>query len=421
MPKLAVDNLVGEVVIPPSKSLAHRAIIASSLADSPSIIKNVSYSKDILATISCLRSLGIEIVTFANSLKVIPHPLKRVSDLNACESGSTLRFMIPLMLLQDEEIKIDGINRLKTRPINDYLNIFADFKIKYEYNNELPLTVKGRLKAGKYYLKGDTSSQFLTGLMLALPLLEGDSEIILTSNLESIEYVNMTIKILDLYGIKILKTAKGYYIKGSQKYQSHDYVIPADFSQAAFFLVANFLGAKIKLKGLELNHLQGDERIISILEEMGASFDSDYLVTSLEPKNIDISLKDEPDLLPILAVAALAIPGETIFRDLKRLEYKESNRILATKELIEAVGGKVEVRDYAMCVSKGNDLRPNRVKVYNDHRILMAAAILNLLTKEITVDDLKPVNKSFPDFFKIYEALGGKIYEWAWKGKNGNW
>lgn len=421
MPKLVVDNLVGEVVIPPSKSLAHRAIIASSLADGPSIIKNVSYSKDILATIFCLRSLGTEIVTFANSLKVIPHPLKRVSDLNAWESGSTLRFMIPLMLLQDEEIKIDGINRLKTRPINDYLNIFEDFKIKYEYNNELPLTVKGRLKAGKYYLKGDTSSQFITGLMFALPLLEGDSEIILTSNLESIEYVNMTIKILDLYGIKILKTANGYSIKGCQKYQSHNYVIPADFSQAAFFLGANFLGAKIKLKGLELNHLQGDERIVSILEEMGASFNSDYLVTSLEPKNIDISLKDEPDLLPILAVVALAIPGVTVFRDLKRLEYKESNRILATKELIEAVGGKVEVRDYAMYISEGNSLRPNMVKVYNDHRILMAAAILNLLTKEITVDDLKPVNKSFPDFFKIYESLGGKIYEWTCKGKNGNW
>lgn len=411
MPKLRMTKCEGEVTIPASKSISHRALICSALATGKSVISNVTFSKDILATISCLRSLGQEIEVKENQVIVNPQPLKKLANLDANESGSTLRFMIPLMLLQKEEITITGQNHLKKRPIADFFTVFEQNEIKYTYNGELPLTVEGLLKPGKYTMNGNVSSQFISGLLMALPLLASDSEIILATSLESKDYVEMTIKVCEQFGVKILKTSTGYLIPGGQKYQAQNYEIEGDFSQAAFFLVLNSLGGNLKLKGLKRTGMQGDERILNILETFGVKFNSSFQVVSKDLKSQTISLKDEPDLAPVLGVFATQVPGVTNLIDLHRLKFKECDRLAATKDLITNLGGKVVVEGDTLKITGPTKLHKGMVATYNDHRILMSAAVAAFVLDEVEVDDLKPVNKSFPNFFTIYQAIGGEVCE----------
>ena len=225
MINLKVNKLQGEVVIPPSKSLAHRALVLASMAKQEVVINNISYSNDILATISCLKNLGINITMLEDSVLVKPSKIKKVADLNCKESGTTLRFMIPYALLQSEEIKIDGENRLKVRPIDDYFKMFKDNDVSYQYDGKLPLTIKGSLKAGIYEMPGNVSSQFISGLLLTLPFIKGDSKIVITTKLESKPYVDMTVKIAKEFGIQIEEDNNVYYIKGEQEVNISSYYV----------------------------------------------------------------------------------------------------------------------------------------------------------------------------------------------------
>lgn len=411
MPKLKMNKCEGVVTIPASKSISHRALICACLADGSSEIKNVTFSKDILATIDCLRNLGQEIIINDDSIVVIPHKILKKGNLNANESGSTLRFMIPLLLMQDEQITITGENHLKKRPISDYFPIFEQNDVEYSYNGELPLKLKGKLKPGKYVMNGNVSSQFISGMLFALPLLDGDSTIILKNELESVSYVDMTIEVCKFFGVTIEKIKEGYFIRGKQKYLARNYTIEGDFSQSAFFLVMNALGAKLELKGLVESHLQGDERILDILRGFGVSFDSRYMVEKIDLKPQVVSLKNEPDLAPVLALFATSIPGKTIFKDLARLKYKECDRLLATKALLEALGANVVAGEDYLEIEGGNKLHEGFINTYNDHRILMTAAVSTLIVKKVEVDSLEPVKKSFPNFFEIYKQIGGEVDE----------
>lgn len=410
MIRLETNKLVGTVTIPPSKSLAHRALILASLAKHDVLIKNIAYSNDILATIACLENLGIEIIKNSDSVLVKKSTIKKVKDLNCGESGSTLRFMIPYALLQSEEIKIDGENRLKIRPIDDYFPMFAANKVEYKYNGSLPITLKGNLHSGKYYLGGKVSSQFITGLLLTLPFVAGDSEVIIKDELESKPYVDMTIKIAKDFGIIIEEDNNKYLIKGNQEVKIKEYVVEGDYSQAAFFLVANALGADLILEGLKRTNMQGDEAIISMLESLGVTFNEHFQVVKRDLKPNVISLAQNPDLAPILGVMLANITGESKLIDLERLAYKESNRLISTYNMLTNCGVNVRIDENNTLVINGpTKFKAGSIESCNDHRIVMASAVLSLVCPYILIDEIKPVNKSFPNFFKIYEELGGKV------------
>lgn len=411
MIKLLANKLKGSVVIPPSKSLAHRALVLASMAKNEVRIDNISYSNDISATISCLENLGIKIEKYKDYVIVKPSKIRKINDINCGESGTTLRFMIPYALLQNEEIKIDGENRLKVRPINDYFPILDSMNVKYNYNDSLPISLKGSLKSGIYELSGNVSSQFISGMLLTLPFIDGDSKIIITTPLESKPYVDMTIKIAKDFGINIIEDKNTYLIKGNQEIKIDNYYVEGDYSQAAFFLVANAIGNELSLKGLKRSNMQGDEAIINILENLGIIFNSDYTCKVRNLHGGVISLAQNPDLAPILGVLASNIDGEVKLIDLERLAYKESNRILSTKEMLEACGVDVIATNNSLTIKGKTNYKTGHIKAYNDHRIVMASAILASLVHELYIDEIKPVNKSFPNFFNIYKEIGGEVDE----------
>ena len=270
--------LKGDLIVPPSKSLSHRAIIAAGLSKGKSIISNVLFSKDILATISAIEAIGAKVIKNDDSLiiegKGYTERIKDVIDSN--ESGSTVRFVIPIALTVDKPITFIGKNNLVNRPLDTFLNIFDEQNIKYEKeeNTYLPLKVYNGLKPGLFKIRGDISSQFITGLLYALPLLKGDSKIIITTDLESKGYIDLTIDMLNLFGIKIINNDyKEFIIKGNQEYKACNYQVEGDYSQSAFFLVADLLGSDINLLAMNPNSHQGDKKIIEDIKAFGGKIE----------------------------------------------------------------------------------------------------------------------------------------------------
>lgn len=411
MIKLSCNELKGKVVIPPSKSLAHRALVLASLAKHEVVVKNISYSNDILATISCLEGLGATIIKQEDSVIVRPSQVKKVHDINCGESGTTLRFMIPYALLQGETIAIDGENRLKIRPIDDYFPMLEQNQVQYQYNGSLPIVLTGHLQSGVYELNGNVSSQFISGLLLVLPFLKGDSKVIIKNKLESKPYVDMTVKIAKEFGINIYEEGNIYTIPGNQEVVAKEYYVEGDYSQAAFFLVANALGANLELVGLKRSKMQGDEAILDILGEFGVKFNEHFEAVERKLHPATVSLAQNPDLAPILGVLASSITGTTKLVDLERLAFKESNRILSTKDMLEACGVKVIADDKSLTIIGPTDYQVGSIMTCNDHRIVMSSAVLSLVCPYVLVDEIKPVNKSFPNFFTIYQNLGGVVNE----------
>lgn len=261
--------LKGKVSAPPSKSVAHRLLICAALSEGNSKITDLSSSKDIIATIEALKALGAEIEfdrTTANVKGIKKIPKKAVVDCN--ESGSTLRFIIPIAAALGVDTTFIGKGKLPERPITPYLEELTKNGIAFDYNNTMPFSITGKLKSGNFSISGAISSQFITGLLFALPLLEGDSQIILTSKLESKPYVDITIDCLNKFGVEIIENEKGYYIKGNQKYISNDVRVEGDYSQAAFYYVANALGSDIQIDNLNPDSYQGDKKIIEIINEI---------------------------------------------------------------------------------------------------------------------------------------------------------
>lgn len=408
--------LKGSIMIPPSKSLSHRAIIAASLAEGKSVISNVLFSKDIKATIDAMRACGATIEEYEDSLVIYGSNVKRVKNvINANESGSTIRFMIPIALVANEPMEFRGENHLVKRPLDTFFEIFDNQEIKYERGEDyLPLKVYSGLKSGVFKVRGDISSQFITGLLYALPLLDGDSKIEITTNLESKGYIDLTLDMLNKFGITIEnKDYKEFIIKGNQKFTPYDYTIEGDFSQSAFFLVADCLGADIRLLAMNMDSHQGDKKILKDIEDFNAKIHYENQELYAEPtilKGATIDFSQSPDLGPALTVLAALSQGTSEFINAGRLRIKECDRITCMREELEKMGAKIEEHEDGMTIYGVNSLHGAVVDSHNDHRVAMSLAMASLKCDgEIKILNAGCVSKSYPNFFSVFEKLGGNV------------
>lgn len=385
----------GCVKAPPSKSMAHRYLICSALSQKISEIKGVGTSKDIEATIGCLKSLGAEIEVVGDTVKIggIDFEKDVSSDSLFCnESGSTLRFLIPICLLFGQKLSLYGSERLMERSLSVYADICKSQGIEFLQTNNC-VTLNGRLSAGKYSVRGDVSSQFISGLMFALPLLPNDSIIDINGGLESGSYLGLTVKALADFGVRVSrKDEHTIYIKGNQTYKPRKSTVEGDYSNAAFFEALNTIGGNVAVSGLSDESIQGDR----VYKELFDSLMRGY-------PEIDIS--DCPDLGPILMAVAAAHNG-AVFTGTHRLKIKESDRGNAMAEELAKFGCNVVVEDNRITVNKCELQAPNvPVLGHNDHRIVMSLAVLCTLTGG-TIHGAEAVEKSFPDFFEQLSTLG---------------
>lgn len=415
--RIKPSKLQGEVIIPPSKSLAHRAIIAASLAKGKSIISNIQFSKDIKATIEGMKSLGANIKCYDNYLEIEGSDVKRINNIiDANESGSTLRFLIPIALISEKKITFTGHNRLVKRPLDIYYELFDKFNIKYSHPSDsyLPLEIEGKLQSGIYEVRGDVSSQFITGLLYTLPLLNGDSKIVITTKLESKGYIDLTIDMLNRFGINIKFNENEILIKGNQAYKSTNYTVEGDFSQSAFFLLGNMLGNDIKLKGMNLNSYQGDKKILEDIKQFGGQIicddDNTIYAKPINLKGTNINFSQSPDLGPALTVLASTLEGEhSNFYDASRLRIKECDRITSVRLELEKLGAKIDEFEEGMDIY-GTKLHGGVVSSCNDHRLAMAFSMIStIIDEDIVIEGAEAVSKSYPDFFDVLKSLGGNI------------
>lgn len=414
-PKKAVITpalLSGAVQAPPSKSYAHRALIAAALANGTSKIENLAYSQDIEATITALRALGAKITVQGSTAMVqgLTFPLN-AAVIDCEESGSTLRFLIPIAAALGTDTEYFGRGRLPERPLTVYHECLANKGIQFIPQAGMPFRVSGRLESGKFLLDGSISSQFITGLLFALPLLSGDSEIILKTPLESEDYVKMTIAILELAGIQITATDAGYHIRGGQHYRAFSYTVEGDFSQAAFYLTAGAIGTPVACTGLNPNSIQGDKKILDILLQAGAELTISQDRIDAGPGRLtafSVDGSNIPDLVPILSVLAACCEGVSEIHHISRLKYKESDRIHSTAQLLKSLGVAVLEQDDRLVITGAHKLSGGMIDSFHDHRIVMAAAIASLKADDIvTITHSEAVRKSFPDFFAQFNRLGG--------------
>lgn len=394
------SKAVGRVCAPPSKSMAHRALICGTLAGN-STIHNLAWSQDVLATLDCLQSLGCSVEQQDDSVKLSGFTLASVSKnamLDCNESGSTLRFMLPLCLLCDRPIWLRGSQRLLERPLGIYESICAQQGIVFE-RKEDAILVCGRLCPGHYSVPGNVSSQFITGLLFALPLLEGDSTLEITGTLESASYIDLTLSVMKHFGIKIGKRDCCYLIPGCQTYTPAKYTVEGDCSNAAFLEAFNYIGGDVQVDGLAENTQQGDR----VHKDMFAA---------LSAGRREFDLSDCPDLAPVLFSVAAALGGAR-FTGTARLRIKESDRGAAMAAELAKFGIAVSVEENAIEVLPGTLRRPAEyLWGHNDHRIVMALSLLCSITGG-TIEGAQAVVKSYPDYFDVIKSLqiGVSVYD----------
>ena len=413
---IKADKLVGEVSPPPSKSILHRYIIGSSLAKGISKIENISFSDDIIATIEAMKKLGANIEKKDNYLLIDGSKtfdkeyLNNSSEIDCNESGSTLRFLFPLSIVKENKILFKGKGKLFKRPLSPYFENFDKYQIKYSHINENEILLDGVLKSGEYQIDGNISSQFITGLLFSLPLLNGNSKIIIKGKLESSSYVDITLDCLSKFGIKIINNSyQEFIMEGSQTYKSGNYEVEADYSQAAFFLVANSIGSNIKINGLNTNSLQGDKKIVDFISQINNWNKNEKLM---------LDGSETPDIIPILSLKACISKKEIEIINIARLRIKESDRLSATVQELSKLGfDLIEKEDSILINSRKDFNKINNSPVYlsshSDHRIAMTIAIASTCYEgEIILDNLDCVKKSYPNFWEVFLSLGGKIYEY---------
>lgn len=404
----------GTVNVPPSKSDVHRAIICAAMANGVSRISPVALSNDIKATIGCIKALGADAVLENNVLTVDGTNMykNKTALLDCGESGSTLRFFIPIAAVGNINATFVGKGKLPQRPIGIFTEALPKAGTVCKTEGGLPLEIKGQLKSGIFEIPGNVSSQFITGLLLALPILEGDSEIVLTSPLESVGYIAMTIRTMKQFGVNIQATEKGWHIKGGQSYKTCDYTTDGDWSQAAFFMVLGAIGSKVTVKGVAKDSTQGDKKCAEILARFGAKvtqLDNEVTVEKGKLKAITIDASQIPDLVPVLSVCAAFAEGTTKIINAERLRIKECDRLKATAELLNNLGGKVKELSDGLEITGVSSLKGGNVNGYNDHRIVMSAAVCAARSDEdITATFAMSINKSYPDFYIDYNSIGGK-------------
>lgn len=398
--KILPSKTSGEVSAPPSKSFAHRYLIGSVLSCGKCVIKNIADSDDISATLSCIEQLGGSVTKDGNIVTVIPTNEKQIENavFDCKESGSTLRFFIPVVLATGaKHCTFSGSERLLARGIKEYEKLFENSDVKIK-SDKKSIEVNGTLSAGNYEISGEVSSQYTTGMLFALSVLDGKSTLKITGNAESRAYVDMTIKVLKDFGADITETEKNFFeINGKGRLSPGEFTVEGDWSNAAFLIALSRLVGTISVSGLNENSVQGDRFCT-------AAFDA------LDGENAEIDLKDCPDLAPILfSYAAYKNGGK--FINTRRLRVKESDRANVMAEELKKFGANVKVYENSVEIEK-TQLKPPIVPLcgHNDHRIVMALSVLAAVFGA-EIDGAEAVNKSYPDFFRVIKKAGVNVYE----------
>jgi 3-phosphoshikimate 1-carboxyvinyltransferase len=411
--------LHGDVTPPPSKSAAHRGIICAALAKGQSCITPFEPSDDMTATIGAVKALGASVMQEDGNLIVDGvNTFRTIStEIDCLESGSTLRFLIPIAATGGKQVVFTGRGRLPRRPIGPYLDCLPKAGVLCDTSGGLPFKISGILRPGVFLLPGDISSQFITGLLLALPLLDGDSEIRLTTPLQSEGYISLTMDIMSRFGVKTNRYGQSFFVKGNQNYTPCQFDVEGDWSQAAFWLAAgainsNMLGGKINCRGLDINSKQGDKAVCDILRSFGAAVSCDNSVSAHGGKlhGCEIDASQIPDLVPILAVVAALSGGRTIIGNAARLRIKESDRLKTTAAGLRALGANITEHGDALVIDGLPELAGGIADGAGDHRIVMALSIAAMRCKNpVTINGCESIEKSYPKFFEHYKTLGGNV------------
>lgn len=464
--KVYPGRLSGQVAAPPSKSVAHRVLICAALAEGTSVITGISGSKDMEATMGCLNALGAGIVQNGSTVEItgIGGCLKTGDDggcaetgctgatdtasgqkrqnlkdgspepveLDCIESGSTLRFLLPVAAALGRTAAFTGRGKLPERPMSPLADRMKMRGVTFSPDGRdcLPFTISGQMTPGVYEIPGDVSSQYISGLLFALPLLSGDSEIRIIGELQSASYIQLTLGSLKDFGIEIRRTESGFAVPGGQRYRACNAAVEGDWSNAAFWLVAGAMGgrpgagqdsrddAALTVTGLRGDSSQGDLEAVNILRRMGAGIVSetgdrdgltDMTALRAELLPVEVDCGNIPDIVPVLSVAAAAAGGTTRFMNAGRLRIKESDRLAAMADCLGRLGVTVREEREELEVT-GGELRGGcRVSGYNDHRIVMSMAVAALCCREpVIISDAQAVAKSYPDFFEEFRRLGGR-------------
>ncbi len=395
---ISPSKAVGDLKAPPSKSMAHRMLICAGLSDGISIVKGVEPSEDVLATIDCLNAMGAECTLEGSTVTVKGiHPADRKENviLPCRECGSTLRFFVPLCLMKDAKASLTGSERLMNRPLSIYEELCKEKGFVYQKEGN-SLCVQGVLTGGEYHIPGNVSSQFISGLLFALPLCEEDSRIDLIPPVESRPYIDMTIEALSLFGVTACwENDHCIMIPGSQRYQKRETEVEGDWSNAAFFEAFNYLDGNVGLSGLKDDSLQGDKICREHLKKLSEGM-----------QEIDIS--DCPDLGPILMAMASVLHGARL-TGTRRLRIKESDRAEAMREELEKFGATVVVNENDVWIPKVELHCPKELLMsHNDHRIAMSLAVVSSRYGGV-IDGAECVRKSLPDFFTRIGNLGVEV------------
>ncbi|MDU5368622.1 MAG: 3-phosphoshikimate 1-carboxyvinyltransferase [Finegoldia magna] len=396
--KIKTDNLQGTVDAISSKSFAHRFFILASVADSDTTIIINEFSNDIMTTIDCLRNLGVEIDINENEVTVHPSFFQKdVSDINVNDSGSTLRFLLPLVSFLSQKTNVKCTGRLQDRPIKELMDQLKLSGLTFS-EDKLPFTVDGTFHKIDFEFPGDVSSQYISAIMMIAPLI-GGCEIKLTSQLESTGYIKITQECLRLFGVDSEILFDKVIVKPGALKSPGEIIVEGDWSNAAFFLCANELGADINVQNLNMDSIQADRKIVELLEKTNKN--RDYC---------EIDISQTPDLFVILAVVLSQKCDKSVLKNGKRLRLKESDRIQSTYDMLKTFGVNCEIEGDNLVIYK-SEMKPAVVNSFDDHRIVMAAAIASIITKEVEIKDWQAVKKSYPSFYDEIERLGSDVID----------
>ncbi len=410
----------GILEIPSSKSVSHRKLICAALSEEQSTLRNLSMSDDVEATMNALSAIGASFEPLSlRAYKIYPI-LRGISGLSLqidCrESGSTLRFLLPILAVLKKNAEIICSGRLPNRPLSPLYEELCAHGVLLSAQGKYPMTVGGSLDFGEYHLNGNVSSQYISGLMFALPLCAGNSHIVVSGPLESKSYIDLTMSVLAEYGIHIEEDEKGYFIAGGQKYcaPAESYV-EADWSNAAFFLALGAIGkSPVTCRGLNEQSLQGDRRILELLSRFGAKIEHNEDAVTVYPSvlhGITVDASDIPDLVPILSVLGALSEGETRIINAQRLRYKESDRLQAMQTGLALLGADIVQTEDGLRINGKKALCGGCVDGFGDHRIVMSFAVAaQRASGNVRILGAEAHTKSYPDFFSDLRSVGADFY-----------
>ncbi len=402
------SRVSGQINAPPSKSYAHRYLIASFLSGENCKIQGVGQSKDVFATLNALSGIGLKYTVINGDVTLERKEMEDNPVLDCSESGSTIRFLIPVASALGVKCRFSGSQRLLERPMGDIIDCLNKNGADID-----GLTLNGKLHSGIFTINGGVSSQFITGLLLALPILNGDSKIVVEGNAVSRDYINITLDVLSKFQIKIERTQDGFFVKGNQKYVCpKEMTVEGDYSGCAFLFSMGAIGGDVEVRNLNVNSAQGDKKTLEILEKFGAKItklDDGYRVSKGNLKGVTIDAEDIPDVVQVLSVVASYAEGKSVFQNVSRLVIKESDRIQGIINNLKLAGITCEYSDGNLTVYGGKP-HGNLFQGDNDHRTVMSATVTALFADgQSTVIGAEAINKSYPSFFKDVRLIGGEI------------